>query len=140
MRIVLSPVLWATFLTAAPADEQLGLRVPSGFAAIEVADSALANDIYRMTLDPLGRVVVAGRGYIRTLIDDDGDGRTDRSVEFAAGPSDGAMGLLWEGDTLYVTGDGGLRVYRDRDGNGRADGPSELIRVMKTGGEHNAHA
>ena len=50
------------------------------------------------------------------------------------------MGLLWEGDTLYVTGDGGLRRYRDRDGDGRADGPSELIRAMKTGGEHNAHA
>ena len=47
-------------------------------------------------------------GYIRTLIDDDGDGRADRAVEFADGPRDGAMGLLWEGDTLYVTGDGGL--------------------------------
>ena len=62
------------------------------------------------------------------------------SVEFADGPRDGAMGLLWEGDTLYVTGDGGLRRYRDRDGDGRADGPSELIRAMKTGGEHAAHA
>src|ERR1700722_4983570 len=51
-----------------------------GCAVLEVADSALANDIYRMTLDPRGRVVVAGRGYIRTLIDDDGDGRADRAV------------------------------------------------------------
>ncbi len=140
MGIALSPLLWATLLTAAPADDHLGLRVPQGFAVIEVADSALANDIFRMTLDPRGRVVVAGRGYIRTLIDDDGDGRADRSVEFVDGPRDGAMGLLWEGDTLYVTGDGGLRCYRDRDGDGRADGPSELIRAMKTGGEHAAHA
>jgi putative membrane-bound dehydrogenase-like protein len=122
------------------ADDSLGLRVPAGFEVIEVAGSDLANDIFRMTLDPQGRVVVAGRGYIRTLIDDNGDGRADRAVEFASSPRDGAMGLLWEGDTLFVTGDGGLRRYRDRDADGRADGPSELIRAMKTGGEHNAHA
>ena len=140
MWIAFSPTLLAVLLAAAPADDHLGLRVPPGFAVTEVADSALANDIFRMTLDPRGRVVVAGRGYIRTLIDDDGDGRADRSVEFVDGPRDGAMGLLWEGDTLYVTGDGGLRRYRDRDGDGRADGPSELIRAMKTGGEHAAHA
>jgi putative membrane-bound dehydrogenase-like protein len=114
--------------------------VPDGFEVIEYADGKLANDIFCMTVDPKGRLVVSGRGYIRTLIDDDGDGRADRAVEFAAGPKDGAMGLLWEGDTLYFTGDGGLRRYRDRNGDGRADGPSELIRKLKTGGEHDAHA
>ena len=140
MGIASSLLFWAAPLTAVPIDDRLGLRVPPGFAVTEVADSALANDIFRMTLDPRGRVMVAGRGYLRTLVDDDGDGRADRAVEFADGPRDGAMGLLWEGDTLYVTGDGGLRRYRDRDGDGRADGPSELIRAMKTGGEHTAHA
>ena len=55
------------------ADTQLGLRVPPGFEVTECADSKLANDIFCMTLDPHGRVVVSGRGYIRTLIDDDGD-------------------------------------------------------------------
>ncbi len=140
MWMSFSPVLWAVLLAATPDGTSLGLRLPPGFAVTEVADSTLANDIYRMTLDPRGRVVVAGRGYIRTLIDDNGDGRADRAVDFADGPRDGAMGLLWEDDTLYVTGDGGLRRYRDRDGDGRADGPSDLIRAMKTGGEHNAHA
>lgn len=120
--------------------EPLGLRVPAGFEVVEFAGSSLANDIYRMTLDPRGRVVVAGRGYIRTLVDDDGDGRADRAIEFADGPRDGAMGMLWEGDTLYVTGDGGLRRYFDRNGDALADGPSELMRAMKTGGEHAAHA
>jgi putative heme-binding domain-containing protein len=115
-----------------------GLRVPDGFEVVEYADGKLANDIFCMTVDPQGRLVVSGRGYIRTLIDDDGDGRADRAVEFAAGPKDGAQGLLWEGDTLYVTGDGGLRRYRARAG--RADGPSELIRALRTGGEHDAHA
>ena len=48
--------------------------------------------------------------------------------------------MLWEGETLYVTGDGGLRRYRVHKEDSRANGPSELIRAMKTGGEHAAHA
>lgn len=117
-----------------------GLRLPAGFEVTEFADSALANDIYTLTVDPKGRIVVAGRGYIRILVDDNSDGRADRAIEFADNPKDGAMGLLWERDTLYVTGDGGLRRFIDKDGDGKADGPSELLRRMKTGGEHAAHA
>jgi putative heme-binding domain-containing protein len=117
-----------------------GLRVPDGFEVTEFAGSKLANDIFCMTLDPHGRVVVSGRGYIRILIDDDGDGRADRAIDFAKGPADGAQGLLWEGTKLYFTGDGGLRYY-DVDGDGdKADGSSEVIRQVKTGGEHDAHA
>lgn len=118
--------------------QPLGLKVPPGFQVTEYADSKLANDIYCMTVDPHGRIVVSGRGYIRALVDDDGDGKADRAIDVAHEPKDGAMGLLWEGDTLYVTGDGGLRRFRIKDG--KAAGPSELIRKMKTGGEHTAHA
>src|SRR5260370_1269662 len=119
---------------------QHGLRVPPGFEVTEFADSKLANDIFSMTLDPRGRVVVSGRGYIRILVDDDNDGRADRAIDFAAGPKEGAQGLLWEGSVLYFAGDGGLRRYRAENGDGKADGPSELIRAMNTGSEHNAHA
>jgi putative membrane-bound dehydrogenase-like protein len=119
---------------------QLGLRLPVGFDVTEFAGSDLANDIYCMTVDPKGRIVVAGRGYIRILVDDNGDGKADRAIDFADSPKDGAMGMLWEEDTLYVTGDGGLRRFRDADGDGRADGPSTLLRAMKSGGEHTAHA
>lgn len=127
--------------SSAEAEEnvQLGLRVPSGFEVSEFADNKLANDIFSMTIDPRGRVVVSGRGYIRILLDDDDDGRADRAIDFADGPQDGAQGLLWEGPTLFFTGDGGLRRYRDEHGDDRADGPSELVRAMKTGGEHDAH-
>jgi putative membrane-bound dehydrogenase-like protein len=126
--------------TAAPADDSpLGLRVPPGFEVTEFADSKLVNDIYCLALDPRGRVVVSGPGYIRILVEGD-RGRAERAIDFADGPMDGAQGLLWEGDSLYVTGDGGLRRYRDADGDGRADGPSELICPLRTGGEHNAHA
>src|SRR5205085_10548423 len=106
----------------------LGLRLPPGFEVTEFADDRLANNIYSMTLDPRGRVVVSGPGYIRILVDDDGDGKADRAINFADGPKEGAQGLLWEGSSLYFTGDGGLRRYRDEDGHGRPDGPSELIR------------
>src|SRR5437763_1471153 len=119
---------------------QHGLRVPTGFAVTEYAGSALANDIYCMTLDPQGRVVVSGRGYIRVLVDDKKAGQANRAIEVAPGPKDGAMGLLWERDWLYYTGDGGLRRYHINQKTGKAAGSSELIRAMKTGGEHDAHA
>src|SRR5437763_12655069 len=96
---------------------QNGLRVPDGFEVTEYAGSDLANDIFCMTIDPQGRVIVSGRGYTRILVDD-GKGKATRAIDFLAGPKDGAMGLLWEGDSLYVVGDGGLRRYRDADGDG----------------------
>src|SRR5262249_23640364 len=99
-----------------------------------------ANNIYHLTLDPRGRVVVAGPGYIRILVDDDHDGRADRVLDFADGPKDGAQGMLWEGSWLYVSGDGGLRRYRVAADGDRAERPSELVRKLKTGGEHSAHA
>lgn len=126
-------------LLAAPNLLAQGLKLPPGFEVVEFADGKLANDIHTMTVDPKGRIVVAGRGYLRILVDDDGDGRADRAIDFASEPKDGAMGILWEGDTLYVTGDGGLRRFTTRTGD-RADGPSQLLRAMKTGGEHSAHA
>jgi putative membrane-bound dehydrogenase-like protein len=129
-----------TCLSASAQPIQLGLKLPPGFEVTQFADDKLANDIYCMTVDPRGRIVVSGRGYIRVLVDDDHDGRADRAIPFADAPKDGAMGLLWEGSTLYVTGDGGLRRFADADGDGRADGPSQLCRAMKTGGEHTAHA
>jgi putative membrane-bound dehydrogenase-like protein len=128
-----------SFSAESASTASLGLRVPPGFEVTEYADSQLANDIYSLTIDPRGRVVVSGRGYIRILVDDDGDGRADRAIDFAAGPADGAQGMLWEGTSLFVTGDGGLRRYRDDNGDDRADGPSELIRTLRTGGEHHAH-
>jgi putative heme-binding domain-containing protein len=141
MHRPLLPLLLLSAVTASAHAEdtvQLGLRVPAGFEVTEYADSRLANDIYTLTLDPHGRVVIVGRGYVRVLVDENGAGRANRAVDFADTPKDGAMGLLWEGHTLFVVGDGGLRRFHER--NGRADGPSELLCPMKTGGEHAAHA
>jgi putative heme-binding domain-containing protein len=119
---------------------QAGFRVPPGFEVTEFADSRLANDIFSIAIDPRGRIVVSGPGYIRILVDDDGEGKADRAIDFADGPKEGAQGLLWEGTSLYFTGDGGLRRYRAENGSERATGPPELIWAMRTGGEHNAHS
>jgi putative heme-binding domain-containing protein len=116
-----------------------GLRVPDGFEVVEFADAKLANDIYCMTIDPKGRIVVSGRGYIKILVDDRGQGHADRAILFSDRPKDGAMGLLWEGDSLFATGDGGLRQFKIVDGD-HAAGPPALLRALRTGGEHDAHA
>ncbi|MGC3968171.1 MAG: hypothetical protein QM775_12615 [Pirellulales bacterium] len=58
----------------------LPVRLPAGFSAALYAGDDLATDISSMTIDHRGRVVVAGPGYIKTLHDDDGDGRAERSV------------------------------------------------------------
>ena len=92
----LIPVL-LLLLASAPVgaqDVHLGLRVPPGFQVAEFAGSTLANDIFSLTLDPHGRVVVSGPGYIRILVDEDNDGRADRALDFADGPRDGAQGML----------------------------------------------
>ncbi len=135
-------VLFSSAVIISPAwtQQKPALKLPPGFTVTPFADSKLANDIYCLTIDPKGRVVVAGRGYIRILVDDNNDQKADRSIQFADSPKDGAMGLLWEEDSLYVTGDGGLRVFHDKNGDDRADGPSDRIRKMRTGGEHTAHA
>jgi putative heme-binding domain-containing protein len=125
--------------TANAQTTQHGLRVPDGFEVTEFAGSDLANDIFCLTLDPKGRVVVSSRGYIRLLLDEKGDGHATRALDFAGAPKDGAMGLFWEGDDLYCMGDGGLRRYRNAGGDGRNQ-PPELLQRLKTGGEHEAHA
>ena len=138
-RLSLLCLLLLAFAARAGPVVASGLRVPPGFTVTEFAGDDLAHDCYTLTINPKGQIVVAGRGYIRTLIDDDGDGKADRAIEVADHPKDGAMGLLWEGDTLWAVGDGGLRRFKI-GADGKAAGPSELVYKLKTGGEHDAHA
>ncbi len=127
-------------LSPARAAEAVGVRVPEGFEATLYADDDLAHDIFSMTLDAQGRVVVASRGYVRILIDNDGDGVADSFKQFADAPRSGAQGMCFDGADLLCTGDGGLLRFRDADHDDRADGPPELLLKLKTGGEHHTHA
>ncbi|EAQ77906.1 DUF7133 domain-containing protein [Blastopirellula marina] len=109
------------------AEEAAGISVPAGFRATLFADDDLAHDIYSMTLDAEGRVVVAGAGYVKTLHDDDGDGTADRATLFSDVPRSGAHGMAFRGGDLYCSGDFGLLKLTDADGDGRADGAAETL-------------
>jgi glucose/arabinose dehydrogenase len=139
MRYILG---WIALLCPLPLlaqNVQQGLRVPAGFEVVEYADSKLANDIFSMTVDPKGRIIVSGPGYIRLLIVDEKTGMASSALDMGIGNKEGAQGLFAEGEHLYYMADGGLRRVR-LGADGKAAGSSELIRAMKTGGEHNAHA
>ncbi len=125
---------------ALAADPAAGLKVPDGFTVTQFAGPELANDIYCLHVDARGRVVVAGRGYVRHLVDTDGDGKADKAVELIPAPADGPMGLLWEGDTLFVTSDGGVKKWIGVTGKELPKEKPTLVVKLKTGGEHDAHA
>ena len=108
------------------ANPALGLRVMSGFEVSLYADNALANDIYAMTLDPDGQVVVTGPGYVRTLLDTNADGVADAFRPFATTET-GGMGLCFDGSDLLFCGDGYLSRYYDQNGDGVADGAPERL-------------
>lgn len=117
-----------------------GLKVPEGFRATLYADDDLAHDIYSMTIDSLGRVVVSGPGYVRILIDADQDGVAESFQQYADGPKTGAQGMYFLGRDLLCTGDAGLIGYRDQNADDRADGKPDVFLQTKTGGEHNTHS
>ncbi|MCY2963123.1 MAG: HEAT repeat domain-containing protein [Planctomycetota bacterium] len=130
----------ACFQATLRGDDAVGLVAPEGFTVSKFAPDDLAHDIYCMTLDTAGRVVVSGPGYVKILIDTDGDGNADSSKTFVDGPKTGAQGMFFLGRDLFCVGDEGLIRYQDADGDDRADGPPQTFLKIKTGSEHHAHA
>ncbi len=134
--------LWIYFAIAlfplSPAVSGSSIKVQKGFTAIQYAGPELANDIYSMTLDSKGRVVVSGRGYIRTLHDTNQDGIADKSIQFAK-LDRGTMGMLFDGQYLWAVANRALLRYDDANKDGKADGPPrQFLRLAN--GEHGAHA
>lgn len=121
------------------ADDSPPFSVPDGFSVVRVADDTLVHDCFCMTLDGLGRPVVSGPGYIRTLVDDDGDGKFDRSFQWA-NPKQGAQGLWSEGRKLYYVSEGGLWLSEDQNGDLVGDPNPKKVLALPTGEEHYAHA
>lgn len=134
---VVTTVCSALHAQSLPADSP-GFRVPPGFRVTLFADEKLANDIFAMTLDARGRVVVTGPGYIRRLEDSRGTGKADKAILYGTTRT-GGMGLCFDGSDLLFFGDGGLWRYRDADGDGVADGPPEKIMPFGNS-EHGGHA
>ena len=118
---------------------QLGLRIAPGFEITLFADQVIAPDVYSMTIDPSGRVVISSRGYIKWLIDEDGDGRAESDILIAKS-SPGAMGMLFiDRQTLLTSEGGSFNRYTDPDGDGKFDPEPEKIAQFR-GGEHGLHA
>jgi putative heme-binding domain-containing protein len=117
----------------------LGLRIAPGFEITHYADSVIAPDVYSMTLDPSGSVVISSRGYIKRLTDKDGDGVADTETILIKS-SAGAMGMLFLDERTLLTTEGGyFNRYIDKNGDGKFD--SKPFRIGKFGGgEHGIHA
>lgn len=141
---------WAIFLAGAAcawgyapcaAAEPPAVKVPPGFEAVLYADDDLATDVTALTIDHEGNVVVAGPGYIKTLHDDDGDGRADRASLFAEGPPGGAQGLVVmhddAGPALVAAGNG-LWIYRYEKTRPKSIVPLKHV-VELPGGERGCH-
>jgi putative membrane-bound dehydrogenase-like protein len=116
----------------------LGLRVARGFRVTLFADDNLASDIYALTLDASGDVVVSSQGYVRALLDRNNDGVADASEDYAT-TATGGMGLCFDGGDLMFVGDGALWRFRDANADGRSDGPPERLLSLAFG-EHGGHA
>ncbi|MEI8018604.1 MAG: hypothetical protein WCH39_10430, partial [Schlesneria sp.] len=139
LRITLA-ALTAVIVTKTLMADEIGVKVPEGFEVTEFAGNELAHDIYSMTLDSKGRVVVAGAGFVKILVDNNGDGKADEAKLFSEVPKNGAQGMYFHGRSLVCIGDGGLLRLDDTNGDDKADGPPDNFLKLKTGGEHDVHS
>ena len=117
----------------------LGMRIAPGFEITHYADSVIAPDVYSMTLDPSGSVVISSRGYIKRLTDEDGDGSAETEAMVIESRT-GAMGMLFLDERTLLTTEGGhFNRYNDENGDGKFN--PEPISIGKFGGgEHGIHA
>lgn len=119
------------------AEEDAPFFLPPGFKAEPFAGDELAHDIYSLTINGEGNVVVSGPGYIKVLHDDDGDHRAERSTLFSDRPLSGAHGLLCVDQWLFATGDEVLLRFEDANRDGVADGKPEVMAQLSSS-EHGA--
>ncbi len=134
------PALIFLALIPAPAlaAADLGLRVPPGFKVTLYADQDLANDLYAMTLDADGNVVVTSQGWVKRLLDTKGAGKADKA-EIIAATATGGMGICFDGGDLYFCGDGWFSRYRAGKDKGTLEPkPEKFIPLAFT--EHGGHA
>jgi len=109
-----------------------GIQILPGFRILPFAGPELADDIRSMTVDAEGRVVVSGPGYVRLLLDPNGDGMADSAMDMVRPPA-GAAGLEMLGGDLLLMGGTGLQRYADTDGDGIPDSFSAVWLAMATG-------
>ncbi len=117
-----------------------GIEVTAGLSIRHVADDDLVPDCTTVTIDSLGNVAASGPGYIRTLLDKNGDGNFDAYRTLVDGPGHGAQGLCFDAGDLYFVADRGVWKVSDTDADGFVDSKPQRMLEITTGGEHDAHA
>jgi len=124
-------------------------KVPPEFEVTLFASEPLVRQPCSMAFDERGRLFVGmGPQYrnpkpetpgdsVVIVLDTDGDGRADRTREFATG-FNAIQGLAWRGRDLWIANAPDLTVVRDRDGDNEAD---EYVKVYTDLGnlEHGLH-
>ncbi len=128
----------APFPSESASGAEAGIEVAQGLTIRQVADDDLIPDCTTIAVDRAGNVVASGPGYIRMLMDDDGDGRFDRYTTLVDGPDHGAHGLCFDDASLFYVGDDGVWQVTDTDRDGVVDSTPNRVLAIKTGGEHDA--
>lgn len=124
--------------TAAADSPNLGLSLPPGFQATLAAGDDLVHDAFVMAVHPKGHVLVGGRGFLKVLVDADGDGKAESATTILEKPDLFPMGLWWSEKELLFVSDRGVQSL-PMDGL-KPTGPPNLILPVKARGEHDAHA
>jgi len=131
------------------ADRDALPSVPAGFEVSFFAREPLVRQPCSMAFDAKGRLCVGmGPQYrnpkpetpgdsVVLVLDDNGDGKADRTKVFATG-FNAIQGLAWHGRDLWVANAPDLTVVRDLDGDDEAD---EYVRIYTDLGnlEHGLH-
>ncbi len=118
-------------------ETRVPLDAPAGFVVTRFAGDDLAHDVFSLAIDPQGRVVVAGPGYIKRLVDDNGDGRADRAETISTVPKSGAHGLCFVGNALICDGDNSVLRLTDSNDDGIFDSVEKLASLRHP--EHGAN-
>ena len=140
LAVLLSLLAGAASVAQEQSKNVPGIKVPEGFEVTQVADDQLVTNIYSLAVSPKGQTFVTGPGYIKVLIDLDGDRVFESAKTFSNQPRSGAQGICFDGDDLLCTGDGALLKFTDANQDGVSDGAPQRIFSIKTGGEHEAHS
>ena len=123
--------------------------VPDGFTVDVLAKEPMVSNPCVMAFDRVGRICIAQGQQWRSptpdtpgdrvdiLIDEDGDGTTDKVNTFAEG-FNSVQGIAWHGKDLWVANAPDLTVVRDTNGDDEAD---QYIKVYTGLGnlEHSLH-
>jgi putative membrane-bound dehydrogenase-like protein len=131
------------------ADRDALPTVPAEFEVTLFAREPLVRQPCSMVFDERGRLFVGmGPQYrnptpetpgdsVVLVLDTDGDGRADRTKEFATG-FNAVQGLAWHGRDLWIANSPDLTVVRDLDGDDEAD---EYVKIYTDLGnlEHGLH-